>query len=481
MNTINFDINNMSTYKKGKEIIGMLDTMTEKSLPVPVYFAMNEKLKKVEFFVDEIKKENAIGFLHKSNTEALAAVDDIITLGCDYKIFLTGHTGNKIHATMEWEEVVKKEVEVNTSHFEDLKNDIVRQGICPKENLDRNIAIMEGNGVKGALIEAILKQYKIPNGGKPAHVAKTDYVDVTPKGEASTVFNRCLLNALMRHPVIYEGDASVGKNVCAENVAMVTNNAYYLMSMSEEMTGDDIYGTKSTDNSAAGKLNTDLAENYFLAQHDGLSHLNYDIGKAAEFEYLKAKSASIAIVQEITPFVEWLQNGGVLVLNEMNMARANFFSSFTNQITDGTGFLEVPGVGRVNVHPDCVLIGTQNADYTGVCDQNMATMTRFGCIQFPYPKSIKRQLKAAVGKGKLADQYFAQLDAYYKVLLSAVHKGQVENSCLNIRGMVRALNAVAVLPGVTTLAEQIKDQVINTCPVDDRNTLVIQLQEIVTL
>ena len=108
---------------------------------------------------------------------------------------------------------------------------------------------------------------------------------------------------------IYEGDKSVGKNVCAETVAMVLNMPYYMITFNRGMTADDIYGTKSTDNSAASMLTEDMAEDYLRCQ---MGEQAFDMRSAATFEYLKAKAASVSIVQEQSCLVEWLKNGGVM-------------------------------------------------------------------------------------------------------------------------------------------------------------------------
>ena len=152
--------------------------------------------------------------------------------------------------------------------------------------------------------------------------------------------------------------------------------------------------------SAAELLTEELADAY-LQVAAGNREIPATVEKAAKYEYLRAKASSVSIVQEESCLVEWIKNGGVMCFNEMNMAEANFFASFTNQLTDNTGFIDIPGYGHLEINPDCILIGTQNADYTGVCEQNDATMSRFGCIQFPYPKSIKAQLEATVGKDRL--------------------------------------------------------------------------------
>lgn len=261
---------------------------------------------------------------------------------------------------------------------------------------------------------------------------------------------------------------------------MCLNMPYYMITFNRGMTADDIYGTKSTDNSAAELLTEELADAY-LQVAAGNREIPATVEKAAKYEYLRAKASSVSIVQEESCLVEWIKNGGVMCFNEMNMAEANFFASFTNQLTDNTGFIDIPGYGHLEINPDCILIGTQNADYTGVCEQNDATMSRFGCIQFPYPKSIKAQLEATVGKDRLDKAYFKQTDELYKTLYAAVTKGMVENSCLNIRGFIRGLKGVAQVPGLSTLKRQIEIHVIDTCPVDDRLQLMQLVREKITL
>ena len=259
---------------------------------------------------------------------------------------------------------------------------------------------------------------------------------------------------------------------------MIFHMPFDMITMTRSMTADDLYGTKSTDNTAAEKLTVAMASEYLKYQ---MGQEDADIHAASEFEYLKAKSSSVSIVQEHASFVHWLQHGGVYCLNEMNMAEANFLASFANQITDGSGFIDIQGYGRIQIHPDCVLLGTQNSNYTGTCEQNDATMSRFACIAFDYPASIRPMLEAVVGKKRLAGQYFAQVDAYYSLLRESVQQGTLENSCLNIRGFCRALNAVALIPGASTLRKQIELHVINTCPLDERMMLEQLLNQKITL
>jgi hypothetical protein len=248
------------------------------------------------------------------------------------------------------------------------------------------------------------------------------------------------------------------------------------------MKSEDIYGGKTTDNSAASRLTEEGAEAY-LASLRGDALPEEKLKKAIEFQFLKAKAASINIVQESSDFVEWLQHGGLLVLNEMNLSDPNFFASIFNQLLDGTKFIYVPGIGRVDVHPDCLIIGTQNkACYAGVNQQNNATMSRFGCIEFVFPDSIRKQLREAVSKRFTVDtEVFQQIDKLYKQLKKGVDEQTIGNECLNIRGFIRAIEAYAIDPSSTTLAAQVKIHVVNTCPEDQREVVKAQVEEFVTL
>ena len=130
-----------------------------------------------------------------------------------------------------------------------------------------------------------------------------------------------------------------------------------------------------------------------------------------------------------------------------------------------------------------MIIGTQNkACYAGVSQQNNATMSRFGCIVFDFPDSIRKQLKEAVGgRYEVASEYYQQTDNLYRQFKKIVDSGTIGNECLNIRGFVRAIEAFAVDPSSTKLSAQIMIHVVNTCPEYNRHELAKQVEEFVTL
>ena len=82
-----------------------------------------------------------------------------------------------------------------------------------------------------------------------------------------------------------------------------------MITFNRGMTADDIYGTKSTDNSAAELLTEELADAY-LQVAAGNREIPATVEKAAKYEYLRAKASSVSIVQEESCLVEWIKNGG---------------------------------------------------------------------------------------------------------------------------------------------------------------------------
>ena len=127
-----------------------------------------------------------------------------------------------------------------------------------------------------------------------------------------------------------------------------------------------------------------------------------------------------------------------------------------------------------------MLCGTQNADYEGVEQQNEATMSRFNCMVFEQPESIKKQLKVAVESElrkdgfddlKPENEMFNLVEKFYKVCRSSVARNDISNAVLNIRGFVRAITDVTESEGFLSLRNAVFDAVINTCPVDERQAL----------
>ena len=411
-------------------------------------------------------------------------------------IVLKSYNGTLIDGELIIDEV--KQANINTSVVSEKLQKIIDEkiaaGIVTKEDMDERLKVMQINKVDEALKIRVVRGYRKYN--KPAHKPRCIYVDphiadVKPGKEG--IIAEGLRNAVNRMAAICEGEKSVGKNVYMETIAWLLGQPLYMLTFSRQMSPSSIYGEKSTDNSASEKLkNMDreaMAKVMLETKATEIKDVNGAIKAAAQFEIMKARAASVSIVIDQSELYDWLIDGGTMVLNEMNMGESNFLSSFLNPLTDGTGFLFIPGRGEVKMHPDCVLFGTQNADYEGVQQQNEATMSRFNGLYFKQPESVIGQFRAATAAElkkiecdfQLKDDYFQQAQKFYTMCMKSVRAGAVSNAVLNIRGFVRALTTVAESECYCSLKRWLEICVVNTCPTDEREALKATLDSVITL
>ena len=503
------------------------DAKPDEEVQVKIVIGTEQKMGKWPVYLDSTSGGNSalLGNIDSiSNDDGALDDADILALaeGGNYKIVLKGPQGKQVEGELL---ILKDEASANAASvtetddaIESLIREKVESGIIPENKARENVKYMRDNGVDNFLIKRVLLKWRAYD--KPAHEPSCWYVDPDlesrRKLKQEGMIAEALRAAVDGFGIILEGEKSTGKNVFLETLARLLWMPLGLTTMTSEMSPASMYSEKTTDNSAAEELKAFdekiLAKAKELRQEIGImknrmqgkgrqevndyihslfsDEERHILAEAERFEKLKAQAASVNIVMEESDFLNRLQNGGMFVLNEMNMARANVLASFTNQLLDGTGFLFVPGRGRIDISPDFLLVATQNPDYAGTEMQNEATMSRFGCLYFRQPDSIKGQLMAAVGaalkklgfdKAELSPKHYNEADAFYKHCRGAVAKGMVSNSVLNIRGFVRALTAVAASDGKTTLRRQVEIHVTNTCPFLERTAINQMAQTIISL
>ncbi len=354
----------------------------------------------------------------------------------------------------------------------------VSDGTVTQEYADQVTGIFKDHGIDPFLAKRIVQSWK-PEGYFKRPVRKPSSIYVNPDPTQKSPLYKALRLAAGRKATIYKGDKSVGKNVCGETIAYLLHMPYYLVAFNRQMMGEDLYGARTIKNDTR------------IEEADAQDYLSYTTRNADEcldgatrFEIARAKAAAMNVVLESSEFCEWLEFGGYMMFNEINMAESNFLQSVANPLSDGTGFLSVPGRGRMDINPDCVLVGSENEDYEGSQSQNEATISRFAGVEFPYPPSVYGQLKSvneAVNPSMLKDKEYKDCDKVYKAWREAVRKGALSNSCLNIRGFVRALDEVSNSGGYETLKEEIETQIITMCPTDERMALRSSLSSVLGL
>lgn len=519
------------TCREGANVLALIDAAGGKEVEVQnAVLVPKVRGNKFGAFLGQQARENLFGMLvsfRDEDGEEMTSdkIEDVLD-DAQTKMFLTERQGQNMLGYIivsKDEKAVRAKKGEYPESLTELVRDKVRDGILTKKEADERIGYMKKNGVDAFLAERVVKDwrlYKGKAGHKPSCLYNDPFLSDSRKRKSEGIIAEGLRAACDRHAIILEGEKSVGKNIYAETITWLMCMPMYLVTFSRQMSPSSIYGEKTTDNTAADLLSAfdstwlrkakDVREKHrmglvssiakkvlaamkikaVMPEEELTEEEELALRKEAEFEKLKAEASAVHITVDQSELYDWLTIGGVMVFNEMNMAEANFFASFTNQLLDGTGFLNIPGRGEVDIDPNCVLFGTQNADYQGVEIQNEATMSRFGCLYFKQPRTVKPQLMTAVSSAlkkcgyedcMLDEIYFDQCEAFYKQCQKAVESGLVANSVLNIRGFVRALTAVAKSNGCAKLRRQVEIHVINTCPVDDRAQLNIAADSLITM
>ncbi len=315
------------------------------------------------------------------------------------------------------------------------------------------------------------------------------FLDDLIKVDKEGMISKGLRSILMGHGVCAQGGKSVGKNIWCDTLAFILNVPVSLLTFSDRMSPSVIYGEKTTDNSAIEDLYTANAKNLAQAAIQG------DVESQAEFELMKARSSSVRIVVDQSELFDALQYGRLMIFNEMNLADANMFASFCNQILDGTGFLFIPGRGEVEVPREFAFVGTQNVDYEGCQTQNEATVSRIGFIDFSNPLTIIPQLKAATEAELAKDAFFewdeklqkeaevayAKVEKFYNAIKAATESDSnvggaiITETSLNIRGCVRACTEYLASGGYTTLKSRMAINVVNSINVAEEKQAVMSI------
>lgn len=419
--------------------------------------------------------------------------------------------------------------EVISDRIKALILEKVNAGIIAKSEVRDILVYMQEELFDERLMYYIIKQYAFHTGKqpqRPSTLYKDPWLKERKAARKQTDVAEACRNALVGNALILEGPKAVGKNVFTETIAWILQKPLYLITFSPNMAPSFVYGEKSTDNSAAEALSKFDPETLkkakeieerrsnarmlaMLAKSSGAdreivekaeeaaSKLTEEeeaiLSQAALFQKQSVQATSVNIVVDSSPLYDALadENGAMICFNEMNLAEPGFFASFTNQLTDGTGFINIPGRGEVKIHKGFCIVGTQNADYAGCQEQNEATVSRFGCIRFKQPKSVEDLLRVATQSKikkdgfddvEINDQYIKQAAQFYNAVYGASTRSDalITNTSLNIRGYVRALSIVAESDGVCKLVDELQTQVINVCDPEEVEALVTMAKQTIT-
>ena len=145
-----------------------------------------------------------------------------------------------------------------------------------------------------------------------------------------------------------------------------------------------------------------------------------------------------------TSFLKGFENGGIILMEEINLARPNVFTSVINQALEYPYYINRNGYEMIKRHPLTVIIGTMNIGTEGTADVNSACAQRFTYkykIEQPDMKTFKSIL-TKLGYPKKNVNYV--YDVYSKIRKFLSEKEQFENYVkeLSIRQCIGALNCI---------------------------------------
>lgn len=145
-----------------------------------------------------------------------------------------------------------------------------------------------------------------------------------------------------------------------------------------------------------------------------------------------------------TAFLEGFANGGILLLEEINLARANIFTSVLNQAMEYPYIIKKNGYERIKRHPLTVIIGTMNLETEGTTSLNSACSQRF-TSKYLIEEMSDQEMKKSLAKRGYPKGDINYVYTQYKKLRKSLRESEQERKLLreiSIRQCIDALNAI---------------------------------------
>lgn len=138
------------------------------------------------------------------------------------------------------------------------------------------------------------------------------------------------------------------------------------------------------------------------------------------------------------PVYECASQGGFCILDEINMARNEALAALHSML-DFRRILDIPGYGRLKMHPATRFIATMNYGYAGTRELNEALASRFAVIALP--PANEHMLANLLEKqyGHLSDKIRSNVIALFMDLQLKYQQGEISSKAVDLRGLLGAL------------------------------------------
>lgn len=197
-----------------------LERAAEGAIPAPVYFA--PKGNKVEASIDG----EAIGFV-------VEGIDpNAIPAQYNAKVIGLGDKPSTFKVEVEiLKDAIKSGPNVDVSAFADeIAEAEKRSGL---NDVSDRVSVMIDNNVNPSIISAVLDTFYRVNYSN-SHTPSALYKNTREPDEIS-ILSQALMAAVNRNALIFSGEKSTGKNVCAETIAYVCGLPYYRINFERDM------------------------------------------------------------------------------------------------------------------------------------------------------------------------------------------------------------------------------------------------------
>ena len=183
-----------------------------------------------------------------------------------------------------------------------------------------------------------------------------------------------------------------------------------------------------------------------------------------------------------TDFLEGFEKGGIILMEEINLGRANMLTSVMNQAMEYPFYVEKNGYEKVTRHPMVVAFATMNLDTDGTTTLNSAMAQRFNnkyMVGEPSAKEFKARLTASGFPQDRVDHVYGVYDKIRNYLKENSQRQKFLKE-LSIRQCIAALKDMeegtecrraifntmygAICIKNRKLADQIKDGILDTYP-----------------
>lgn len=138
------------------------------------------------------------------------------------------------------------------------------------------------------------------------------------------------------------------------------------------------------------------------------------------------------------PVYECASQGGFCILDEINMARNEALAALHSML-DFRRILDIPGYGRLKMHPATRFIATMNYGYAGTRELNEALASRFAVIALP--PANEHMLANLLEKQyvHLSDKIRSSVIALFMDLQLKYQQGEISSKAVDLRGLLGAL------------------------------------------